>query len=136
MDGGSETWETERRTEEGDEVGENEAEHGADEGRDAGEGRKDRRRSGMRGTSNEGKGGSVALRLESEGTQSLAKAETAGTAARNMCDSNVGRESVGNGLVAGEGASVTDLKDGDDMGDESADEGGVVSTETSRGADT
>ena len=133
--GGGETGEMRRGTE-GDKAGENDAECEADEGRDTGEGRKDRGRSGMHGTLNEGKGGSAALRLESEGTQSLAKAETAGTAARNMCDSNVGRESVGNGLVAGEGASVTDLKDGDDMGDESADEGGVVSTETSRGADT
>ena len=130
--GGGETGETRRGTE-GDKAGKNDAECEADEGCDTGEGRKDRGRSGMRGTLNEGKVGSVALRREKEGHRSLARVETAGIAACSRCDSNVGKESVGDGLVAGEGASATDSRGGDDIGDESADEGGVVSTETSRG---
>ena len=135
MGGGGETGKMEQGTE-GNNAGKNGVARGADEGHNAGDRQADCRRSGMCGTSNEGKVGSVALRHESEGTQFLVKAETVGIAACSMCNSNIGRESVGDGLVAGEGASTTDSRGGDNMSDESADDGGVVSTETSRDADT
>ena len=121
---------------EGNKAGKNDAECEADKGCDAGEGRKDCGRSGMHGMSNKGKVGSVALRCKKEGHRFLARVKTTGIAACSRCDLNIRRESVGDGLVAGEGASMTDSKDGDDMGDELVDKGGVVSTETSRGADT
>ena len=135
MDCGGETGEMRCGTE-GDDAGENRVECGADEGCVVSDVRMDCGRSGMHGTSNEGKVGSVALRHEKEGHRFLARVETAGIAACSRCDSNVGKESVGDGLVAGEGASATDSRGGDDIGDELADEGGVVSIETSRGADT
>ena len=135
MDGGGKTGEMRCGTE-GDDAGKNRVECGTDEGCVVGDIRMDCRRSGMHSTSNEGKVGSVALRHEKEGHRFLARVETAGIAACSRCDLNVGRESMGDGLVAGEGASTTDSRGRDDIGDESADDGGVVSTETSRGADT